>query len=160
MAQASIGPVELLVVKFPGNQFKGEIAPALRDLIDSGTIRIIDLIFALKDENGEFDMVELKDLADDELAAFAPLFTSGTELLSEDDMQQIAGIMEPNSSAAVMLFENTWATRFRDSLNNANADLIYNIRIPQTVIQELMKEQSEEMVPENSMGSDRSSYMQ
>ena len=160
MAQPSIGPVELLVVKFPGNQFKGEIAPALRDLIDSGTIRIIDLIFALKDENGDFDMAELTDLADDELAAFAPLFTGGTELLSEDDMQQIAGIMEPNSSAAVMLFENTWATRFRDSLNNANADLIYNIRIPQTVIQELMKEQSEEMVPETSMGSDRSSYMQ
>jgi hypothetical protein len=144
MARPSIGPVELLVVKFPGNQFKGEIAPALGDLISSGTIRIIDLIFALKDEKGDFDMVELKELADDEMAAFAPLITGGTELLSEDDIQQIAGIMEPNSSAAVMLFENTWATRFRDSLTSANAELIYNIRIPQVVIQQLMEEQAEQ----------------
>jgi len=140
MTTPSIGPVELLVVKFPGNQFKGEIAPALGDLIDSGTIRIIDLIFAIKDEQGEFDMVEIKDLGDAEIAAFAPIFTDGHELLSEDDIQQVAAMMEPNSAAAVMLFENTWATRFRDSLTNANAELVYNIRIPQGVIQQLIEE--------------------
>src|SRR6476469_7797285 len=140
MTKESIGPVELLVVKFPGNQFKGEIAPALSELIDSGTIRIIDLIFAIKDEKGEFDLVEVKEFTDGELAAFWPLIPGGSELLSEDDIQQVAGMIEPNSSAAVLLFENTWATRFRDSLTNANAELIFNIRIPQTVIQELMAE--------------------
>jgi Family of unknown function (DUF6325) len=140
---ASIGPVELLVVKFPGNQFKGEIAPALVDLVDSGTIRIVDLLFAIKDEEGNFDMVDVKELEAAELAAFEPLLTGGTELLSQEDVEDVAAMIEPNSSAAVMLFENTWATKFRNALNGANAELIYNVRIPQTVIQQLMKEQAE-----------------
>jgi hypothetical protein len=150
MATPSIGPVELLVVKFPGNQFKGEIAPALADLVDSGAIRIIDLIFAIKDEDGKMDMVEIRELEDNEIAMYEPLVTGGSELLSEDDVQQVASMIEPNSSAAVMLFENAWATRFRDSLLNANAELIYNIRIPYTVIQELMAEQSEAQATETA----------
>jgi hypothetical protein len=134
--------VELLVIKFPGNQFKGEIGPALRDLVDSGTIRIIDLLFAIKDEQGEIKMSEIRELPEGEFVVFEPLVTGSSELLSEDDIQQVAAMIEDNSSAAVMLFENAWATRFRDSLVNANAELIYNIRIPYTVIQELMAEQA------------------
>src|SRR5512138_2658078 len=114
MANVPLGPVELLVVKFPGNQFKGEIAPALFDLVDNGTIRIIDLVFAIKDEDGAFDLVEVKDLEDDEIAAFNRVFTGGTPLLTEDDIRDVAGSMEPNSAAAVLLFENTWAKTFRD----------------------------------------------
>ena len=144
MAQVPIGPVELLVIKFPGNQFKGEIAPALFDLVDNGTIRIIDLVFAMKDEDGSFDMVEIKDLGDDEIAAFERALTGGIPLVSEDDIREIAATMEPNSSAAVLLFENTWATRFRDALLNANAELTFNIRIPYTAIQQLMAEQAQE----------------
>jgi hypothetical protein len=149
MATESIGPVDLLVVKFPGNKFKGEIAPALRDLVDSGTIRVIDLLFAIKDEQGNFDMVDVNEVEDRELAVYEPLLTGGTALLSMDDIQQVADMLPVNSSAAVLLFENTWATRFRDALVNANAELIYNIRIPYTVIQELMAEQSEEGTGEN-----------
>jgi len=144
MAAPSIGPVEVLVVKFPGNQFKGEIAPALNDLVESGTIRVIDLLFAIKDEDGEFDMVEVKELEDNELAVFEPLLTGGTELLTKEDVEDIAGMIEPNSAAAVLLFENTWATRFRDSLVNANAEMIYNVRIPYTVIEQKLREQAEE----------------
>lgn len=138
-----IGPVELLVVKFPGNQFKGEIAPALNDLVQSGTIRVIDLLFAIKDEEGHFDMVEVKELQNNELEVFEPLLTGGTELLSHEDIEDVASMLEPNSSAAILLFENAWATRFRNSLVNANAEMIFNVRIPQTVIEELMAERAE-----------------
>jgi len=141
MATVPIGPVDLLVVKFPGNKFKGEIAPALRDLVDSGTIRVIDLLFAIKDAEGNFDMIDVKEVEDAELTVYEPLLTGGTELLSMDDIQQVADMLPNNSSAAVILFENAWATRFRDALVNADAELIYNIRIPYTVIQELMEEQ-------------------
>jgi len=141
MATVPIGPVDLLVVKFPGNKFKGEIAPALRDLVDSGTIRVIDLLFAIKDAEGNFDMIDVKEVEDAELTVYEPLLTGGTELLSMDDIQQVADMLPNNSSAAVLLFENAWATRFRDALVNADAELIYNIRIPYTVIQELMEEQ-------------------
>jgi hypothetical protein len=142
MTQPSIGPVELLVVKFPGNQFKGEIGPALRELVDSGAVRIIDLLFAIKDEEGTLSMVEMRELPGNEFAVFEPLVSGSSELLSEDDIRQVAAMIEDNSAAAVMLFENAWATRFRDSLLNANAELIYNIRIPYTVIQELLAEQA------------------
>jgi len=143
MATPSIGPVELLVVKFPGNQFKGEIAPALSELVDTGMVRIIDLLFAYKDENGEFSMAEVRELEDRELAVFEPLVSGGTEVLTETDIEDIVGMLEPNSSAAVLLFENIWATRFRDSLNGANAELIFNIRIPQNVVKEIVAEREE-----------------
>jgi hypothetical protein len=139
-----MGPVELLVIKFPGNQFKGEIAPALGELVESGTIRIIDLIFATKDENGEFDMVEVRDLESAEVEAFSNFIRGGNAMLSEEDVQYVASTLENGSSAAILLFEDTWAIRFRDSLANANAELIYNIRIPQTTIEEILAEQAEE----------------
>ena len=144
MATSSMGPVELLVIKFPGNQFKGEIAPALGELVESGTIRIIDLIFATKDENGEFDMVEVRDLESAEVEAFSNFIRGGNAMLSEEDVQYVASTLENGSSAAILLFEDTWAVRFRDSLANANAELIYNIRIPQTTIEEILAEQAEE----------------
>src|SRR6266508_2032173 len=118
----SIGPVELLVVKFPGNQFKGEIAPALKDLVESGTIRVIDILFVNKDENGTVEMVEINDLDDDNYLVFDPIVSDVTSMLNEDDVQAFSEALGPNSSAALLLFENTWATRFRDALVNANAE--------------------------------------
>jgi len=105
-----MGPVELLVIKFPGNQFKGEIAPALGELVESGTIRIIDLIFATKDENGQFDMVEVRDLESAEAEAFSNFLRGGNAMLSEEDVQYVASTLENGSSAAILLFEDTWAT--------------------------------------------------
>src|SRR3954447_25554967 len=98
MGAPKIGPVELLVIKFPGNQFKGEIAPALSDLVDSGTIRIIDLLFAIKDEEGNFDMVEVQQLDHKEMAVFEPLLTGGTALLSQEDIEDISSMLDPDSS--------------------------------------------------------------
>jgi len=149
MTTQSIGPVELLVVRFPGNQFKGEIAPALEELVQGGTIRIIDLLFAMKDENGTLSIAEVRELPDKELVVLAPLVSGNNAFLSEDDIEQVAAMLDNNSAAAVLLFENTWATRFRESLTNANAELIYNIRIPYTVIQELMAEQPAAASTEN-----------
>ncbi len=153
MTKPTLGPVELLVVKFPGNQFKGEIAPALKDLVDSGTVRIIDLLFAIKGENGEFEMLDIKQLADNELAVFEPLLTGGTELLTEDDIDQVATMLEPNSAAAVLLFENIWAKRFRDSLLNANAEMIFNVRIPYNVVEDFLAEQAKEKETEEAVAA-------
>jgi hypothetical protein len=137
----SIGPVDLLVVKFPGNQFKGEIAPALKELVENGTIRVIDILFANKDENGKVEMVEVNDLDDDDFRQFDPVVTDVTDLLTEEDIQAFAGALEPNSSAALLLFENTWAIRFRDALVNAAAEVVVFERIPKAVIDEMTADQ-------------------
>ena len=136
----AIGPIELLVVKFPGNQFKGEIAPALQELVESGTIRIIDLIFALKDEEGTLAVLELNALGDERLAVFEPEPSELSGTLTEDDARSLTGGLENNSSAAILLFENTWATKFADALRNANGELILNERVPRAVIDELIAE--------------------
>jgi uncharacterized membrane protein len=136
----AIGPIELLVVKFPGNQFKGEIAPALQELIDNGTIHVIDLIFAIKDEEGTLAILELDDMGDQRLAVFAPKESELKGSLTEDDARSLAGGLENNSSAAIMLFENVWATRFVEAVRNANGQLILNERVPRAVIEELIAE--------------------
>jgi Family of unknown function (DUF6325) len=136
----AIGPIELLVVKFPGNQFKGEIAPALQELIENGTIHVIDLIFAMKDGEGTLAVLELNDLGDERLAVIEPKQSELNGALTEDDARSLAGGLENNSSAAIMLFENTWATRFADALRNANGQLILNERIPRAVIDDLIAE--------------------
>jgi len=137
------GPVDFLVVKFPGNQFKGEIAPALTELVENGTIRVIDLLFANKDEDGKVEVVELNDLDEADLTRFTPVVTDVSDLLTEEDIRVFAGALEPNSSAAMLLFENVWATRFRDALENAHAELVAFERIPRAVISELTAEISE-----------------
>lgn len=132
------GPIELLVVKFPGNRFSGEILPALADLVETGTVRIVDLLFAVKGKEGDVKMYEFSDLAPDIFGQWDPLVSDLTELLNEDDAHQLAASLENNSSAAIMLFENTWATRFVESVSNADGEVVLNERIPRAVIEELV----------------------
>lgn len=134
----SLGPVELLVIKFPGNQFTGEIVPALKELVDSGTIRIIDLIFARKDKDGNVLVVELNELDDDAYAAYNGVVGDLSGTLTAEDVNQLAATLERNSSAGMMLFENTWATRFQNAVLKANGKLVLNERIPHAVVQQLI----------------------
>ncbi len=130
-----MGPVEYLIVEFPGNQFKGEIVPALGELTDNGTIRIIDLLFIKKDANGSISWFELDAMGDEETAGFDDLDGEIDDLLNEEDIMIAAKMLEPNSSAAMLVFENVWAERLRDAIVNANGRLVDNARIPAAVVQ-------------------------
>ena len=132
----SVGPVEVTVVKFPGNQFKGEIAPALADLIEAGTISVIDLVFLWTDENGELTVKELEELEDEDRSAFEVVVADQTDLLSETDTKEIAELIGPNSSAAILVFEHAWATKLRDAIRNAEGELVFSERIPHDVVEE------------------------
>ena len=133
----ALGPIELLVLKFPGNQFSGEIIPALGELVENGTVRIADLLFAVKNKEGDVRVLEFNDLAPDIFGQWDPLVSDVTPMLNEEDAHQIAASLENNSSAAIMLFENTWATRFVDAVSNARGEVVLNERIPRAVIQEV-----------------------
>jgi Family of unknown function (DUF6325) len=134
----SLGPIELLVVKFPGNQFKGEIAPALTELVEGGIIRVVDILFVRKGPDGAVEAVEINDLDDDDLAVFDPVIADVTGLLTDEDVRHFSQALENNSSAALLLFEHTWATRFRDAVLNAKGELLVSERIPKAVIDELL----------------------
>jgi hypothetical protein len=125
-----------MIVAFPGNQFKGEIAPALEELVQSGTIRIIDLAFVIKAEDGSMAGVELEDAGSDVFQAFETLATERGGFVSEEDLQAVAGALEPNSAAAILVWEDVWATRLADAIENANGQLIDIQRVPRELVQE------------------------
>jgi len=132
----NVGPIEYLVVAFPGNKFKGEIIPALAELVENETIRILDLVFILKDEEGNVAAVELADVdPEDEAAGMSDIADVDSGLLNEDDIAIAAEALDLNSSAGLLVFENVWATRFAEAVRNADGQLIANERIPHDVVQ-------------------------
>lgn len=130
-----MGPVEYLIIGFPGNKFKGEIVPALTELINNHIIRIIDLVFIKKDENGNIKTIEMSELDDEEGIAFDYLEHEINDLLNKEDITLAAQKLEPNTSALMLVFENAWATRLRDAIVNANGKLLENARISAEVVQ-------------------------
>ncbi len=136
----SIGPVEYIAIAFPGNKFSGAIIPAIKELQDSGTIRVLDLVIITKDEAGDVRAVELSEASPEEKATLSSLGVEGKYLLGEEDVEEIGGALDPNSTAALMIWENVWAARFAGSLRAADGILIANGRIPAVVIEEAMAE--------------------
>lgn len=136
---AEIGPVEYMAVAFPGNKFKGEIAPALKELVDSGTVRIIDLAFVTKDADGNVLAMEVEELDSDAGKAFAALQAEIGDLVNADDLQAVGEVLEPNSSAAVLVWEDVWAAKLAKSIRDAGGILLDLERVPHEVVQAALK---------------------
>jgi len=130
-----LGPVEYLVIAFPGSQFTGEIAPALADLVDAGTIRVIDLAFVSKDVDGSVTIMELGQLAADVQAVFDAAGVEVGGLLNEDDLASAAESLAPGSSAALLIWEDLWAREFTQAVRNSQGVLVERRTIPHEVAQ-------------------------
>jgi hypothetical protein len=139
----SLGPVEMLCIKFPSNLIKDEIASALKALVENQTIRIIDILFIKKSASGEVTMTEMDEMEDIDHSLLDPLITDVAGLIAEEDVQMLSRSLDNDSFAALMLFENIWATAFRDAVVNSNGKLLFSERIPKSIIDELMAEQVE-----------------
>ena len=129
----AIGPVEYIIIGFPGNQFNGEIAPELGKLIDSGTIRILDLVFITKDADGNVGAIDFEDHHD--VALFNALDGEVGGFISDEDIDYAATELEPNSSAALLIWEDVWATPFVEAMRNSGGVLIEGSRIPHDLIE-------------------------
>ncbi len=130
-----IGPVDYLVVAFPGNKFKGEIGPALADLVEAGTIRIIDVAFVGKDQDGNTVALELTELDPDVQAGLDKAGVEVGGLLNEEDLADIADGLEPDTSAALLVWENVWARKVAQAMRNAGGELVAFERLPHEVVQ-------------------------
>ncbi len=125
-----LGPVDYLVVEFPGSEFNGEIAPELSDLVDRGLVRVLDLVMLKKDSDGSLEALELSDVEDGEIGELRRHESALAMLLSEDDITAVAAAMEPGSSAGVLVWENTWAAPFGAAVRRAGGQLVASGRIP------------------------------
>ena len=135
MATTEIGPVDYLIVAFPGNNFTGEIGPAIAELVEAGTIRIIDIAFVGKNEDGETIAMELTELDPDVQAGLARAGVEVGGLFNEDDLQDAADALEPNSSAALLVWENVWAAKVAQAMRDAGGQLVAFERLPHDVVQ-------------------------
>lgn len=125
-----LGPVDWIVVEFPGSTFKGEIAPALADLVDRGIVRILDLLLIRKGDDGSLDFFEITDLDESEIGGLRAYETAVATLLSEEDVEAVAAAVDPGSTAALLVWENTWAAPFASAIRRAGGQLAASGRIP------------------------------
>jgi len=130
-----IGPVDYMIVAFPGNEFRGEIAPALAELVEAGTIRIIDLAFVGKDTDGEIVAFEVSDLDPDVREGLEKVGIEVSGLFNEDDLMAAGEELEPNTSAALLVWENVWARDVAQKMRDAGGVLLDFERLPHEVVQ-------------------------
>jgi len=126
----ALGPISYLIVEFPGNKMTGEGLPILVDLVDQGLIRILDLLFVMRDDDGSLRSIELQDLEPDGAIDVAIFEGASSGLLDDSDLEDAASVIDPGSSAAILLFENRWARSFTAALRRGGAELVAAGYIP------------------------------
>jgi hypothetical protein len=124
-----MGPIDYILVEWPGRQPTGEAAPHLVDLVERGIIRVLDFAFIAKDEDGTVAGIEISEVADQvpEMKVFEG---ASSGLLSDDDTAQAAEALEPGTSAALLLYENRWAAPFAAAVRHSGGQLVASGRIP------------------------------
>jgi len=124
-----MGPIDYIVVEWPGRQPNGEVAPHLVDLVERGLIRILDLAFVTKDEEGNVAGLEISELAG-EVAELSVFEGAASGLLSDEDIDEVGGVLAPGTSAALLVFENAWAGPFAAAVRRSGGQLVASGRIP------------------------------
>ncbi|MEV7238325.1 DUF6325 family protein [Streptomyces sp. NPDC051020] len=129
----AVGPVEYIVVAFPGSHFTGAIAPALAEVVASKAVRILDLTFVYRAEDGTLDMVELEDLDPDDLVSFEPVEGVVSGLLNSEDIRALGESVPRGSSAALIVWEDLWAVPLTEAVRASGGQLVAHERIPADV---------------------------
>ncbi|MGZ4472989.1 MAG: DUF6325 family protein [Nocardioidaceae bacterium] len=140
----ALGPVDWIVVEFPGSTFNGEIAPALADLAQREVIRVLDLLVLKKQTDESVEAFELSDLEDGEVGALRAYQSALAMLLSAEDVEAVATSIEPGTSAAVLVWENTWAAPFASAVRHAGGQLVASGRIPVPALLAAAEEDAED----------------
>ena len=139
-----LGPVDWLVLEFPGKQPTGAVAPFLKDLIDRGLVRLLDLMVLQKDTDGTLIVTELSELDPSELGEIRATEAELAMVLSEQDVLDLAETIEPGSTAAVLVWENLWAAPFGTAVRKAGGQLVATGRIPTQAVLAAIEADAEE----------------
>jgi len=136
----ALGPLEFMVIGFTGNQFTGEILPALEDIREKGIVRVVDLVFVSKDSDGDITSIEVSDLEGADAARYGSILRDLMGLLTPEDVATASSDLPPNSSAAIILFEHTWAVALRDAIRRSGGALIAQERVAPEALEEVAAE--------------------
>jgi hypothetical protein len=133
------GPIDFLAIEFKGNQFKGEILPAVIELVQNKIVRVIDFVVVVKDENGQHRALELQQLDAEVIRILDPLEVEVSGMIQVEDIELIAEQLEKNTTAAILMFENLWAIKFGEAAVRANGRMVMFHRIPFEVVNEVLE---------------------
>ena len=125
-----VGPIDYLALEFPEARVNGEGLAALLDLVDKGTVRILDLRAVKREADGTFTEIEIADFDSDGTLDLAVFRGVSSGLLDDDDLRQAASLIEPGKVVALLVWENTWAAPFVSAMRRVGADVIASGRIP------------------------------
>lgn len=132
------GPIDFLALEFKNEKLKGEILPALLDLVKKKIVRVVDLVIIQKNADGTHKELEINQVGPDLLGVFDPLNVEVSGMIQVEDIQSIADVMENGTTAAALLFENLWAVKFKDAVLRADGRLLEQVRIPHEDVEEAM----------------------
>ncbi|HRA34497.1 MAG TPA: DUF6325 family protein [Acidimicrobiales bacterium] len=132
------GPIDFVLIEFPGDRLTGRAGAALLDLVDAGTIRIWDVLVIAKDDDGSIRGIDLHDLSADHLGSFTAFAGARSGLLGDDDVTEAAGALEPGTVAALIVFENAWAVPFIRAARESGGQLVASARIPSDAVLEVL----------------------
>src|SRR5512133_2576533 len=132
-------PIDFVAPEFKGNQFKGEILPAIMDLVNREVVRVIDMIVVKKDADGKVTHQEMQEHDKNILAVFDPLKAEINGMIQVEDIEMIGEKLENNTTAALLMFENLWAIKFVEAVENANGRSVMHVRIPHEIVVEAME---------------------
>lgn len=134
-----MGPVEVIVIGFPGSQFNGEILPALQDLVSAGTISVVDGMLITKGDDGSVTFTEFEETGvSAEVASLAALIHTSVDLVSAEDVEDLAADLAPGDSAAVLVFEHSWAIPFQAAVVGSGGFLVNDFMVPGPVVDEVL----------------------
>jgi hypothetical protein len=132
------GPIDFVLIEFPGDSLKGEVADQLLDLVARGVIRIYDVLAIRKESDGSFSSIELSDVSQGQIGRFSAFAGARSGLLNEDDLLEAASAMDAGSVAVLLVYENAWAVPFVAAALGAGGDLIASARIPATDVMDML----------------------
>ena len=148
-----LGPVDYLVIEFPGSNFNGEILPELAALVQRGIVRVLDLVVIKKTQDGSYEAFEFGDPDAGALGEIRELEEELADLLSEDDVTAVAEALEPGSTAGLLVYENLWAATFASAVRRSGGQLTASGRIPvQALIGAIEEEIDEEEIDNQQQG--------
>ena len=128
------GPIDFLILEFPGDRLNGEAGAALFDLVDAGIVRVLDLLIVTKDSDGTVAGIDIQDLDADHLGSFAVFVGAQSGMITEDDVNEAGNALEPGTVAALLIYENTWAIPFVAAARSAGGQVVAAARIPADVV--------------------------
>jgi hypothetical protein len=133
-ATEETGPIDYLIIEFPGNGMTGEGFPILVDLVERGVIRILDLVFVTKRADGSVEGIAIADLDGDGDLDLAVFEGASSGLIGQDDLDEASAAIDPGSSAGILIYENLWAVPFAAALRRGGAQLVARGPVPRDAL--------------------------